>query len=594
MSVDPDTVVGGASRTRNKLSTNVDFTDYDDFQMYLRALADDLFPFPSYQTNQDEILYETLEAFLIDDYLNVIVEGPTGIGKCLTGDTLVHTEDGLKRLQNVNGDDSVAAYDESGVFRTKDVTCRFEKGVKDTIKVTTDRGYEIEGTPEHKVKVLNSEGKMEWKKMGELSEGQYVPLSTMTVGGQTQTLSLPSIDPRYSSQFDGDMEVTEEVANFLGWFVADGNLTQGTVRLTCHKDRAQHMKRMAERAFPTLSPKISDYGNKSAVDIKIFSVELERLLNEVCYDNHGNKTIPDEIFASPVEVRREFIKGLFGGDATVGNAAVSLSTKSSDLATATQRLLQSLGVLTQKREKNQNGYTSYRVHVSGSDLRTFYETIGAFYSTSQCTIEELVEKDSNSNINVLPNMKVPLNNVWEQFKKTDHGQDLTNKSGIIKVMDSYRQDHAGPRKPSREQLTRFLDFMGVESEEEQWLRTLIDMPVQFDNISEISHSEAEVYDLNVCDLHNYVANGFISHNSAINVTVAQVLGEIASKQDTLEAHFDVTLRHLNDGSAFYTTPQSSLRNQLASTRWSAQSVARHRFHTVGAAIWVLALLWPLV
>jgi ATP-dependent DNA helicase DinG len=63
------------------VTSGIDHEDYDDFYNYLKALADDFFPFPGYNQYQDEILYETLEAFLIDDRLNVIIEGPTGIGK---------------------------------------------------------------------------------------------------------------------------------------------------------------------------------------------------------------------------------------------------------------------------------------------------------------------------------------------------------------------------------------------------------------------------------------------------------------------------------------------------------------------------------
>lgn len=53
----------------------------DGFREYLHDLADELFPFPGYREYQDEILYETLEAMFIDRYRNVVIEGPTGIGK---------------------------------------------------------------------------------------------------------------------------------------------------------------------------------------------------------------------------------------------------------------------------------------------------------------------------------------------------------------------------------------------------------------------------------------------------------------------------------------------------------------------------------
>lgn len=71
----------GGSRHRGRLTSGVDHRDYDDFMTYVKAVADTMFPFSGYHDYQDEILYETLEAFLVDDYLNVVVEGPTGIGK---------------------------------------------------------------------------------------------------------------------------------------------------------------------------------------------------------------------------------------------------------------------------------------------------------------------------------------------------------------------------------------------------------------------------------------------------------------------------------------------------------------------------------
>lgn len=77
-----ETSLGGFTQRRStNIQTKIDYEDYDVFKTYLRDLADNLFPFDSYQQYQDEILYETLDAYLIDDYLNVVIEGPTGIGK---------------------------------------------------------------------------------------------------------------------------------------------------------------------------------------------------------------------------------------------------------------------------------------------------------------------------------------------------------------------------------------------------------------------------------------------------------------------------------------------------------------------------------
>lgn len=50
-------------------------------QNYLHDIADELFPFPGYRDHQQEILFEAVDALFLDGYKNVIVDGPTGIGK---------------------------------------------------------------------------------------------------------------------------------------------------------------------------------------------------------------------------------------------------------------------------------------------------------------------------------------------------------------------------------------------------------------------------------------------------------------------------------------------------------------------------------
>jgi ATP-dependent DNA helicase DinG len=63
----------------------IDLSTYErttsGFKNYLHDLSDEKFPFPGYRDYQDEIMYETVEAMFIHGYRNVVIEGPTGIGK---------------------------------------------------------------------------------------------------------------------------------------------------------------------------------------------------------------------------------------------------------------------------------------------------------------------------------------------------------------------------------------------------------------------------------------------------------------------------------------------------------------------------------
>lgn len=93
--------------TKTQQRTDVSLDDYPEdktgFEQYLHDVADDLFPFPGYRDYQDEILYESLTAMFINHYQNVIVDGPTGIGKSPINVTIArvmsHLTGNSRRLQ---------------------------------------------------------------------------------------------------------------------------------------------------------------------------------------------------------------------------------------------------------------------------------------------------------------------------------------------------------------------------------------------------------------------------------------------------------------------------------------------------------------
>jgi ATP-dependent DNA helicase DinG len=89
--------------TATQPGDSVQFSNYaetkDGFREYLKDLGDELFPFPGYREYQDEILYEALEAYFIDGYRNVIVEGPTGIGKSPLNVAIARVFSKLSKIQ---------------------------------------------------------------------------------------------------------------------------------------------------------------------------------------------------------------------------------------------------------------------------------------------------------------------------------------------------------------------------------------------------------------------------------------------------------------------------------------------------------------
>src|SRR5438128_2664935 len=109
------------------------------------------------------------------------VLAPTG---CLVGDILVITDRVLVRLEGLgdpDGDkwqslDTQVATDQGPQKATK----FFVNGAEPVVTVETSRGYRIQGTTTHRIKVVDSDGQWTWRRLSDLRSGDRVP---MMLGG---------------------------------------------------------------------------------------------------------------------------------------------------------------------------------------------------------------------------------------------------------------------------------------------------------------------------------------------------------------------------------------------------------------------------
>lgn len=559
-------------------SDDADPGDEDEAsESHCEKLLDELWPHPDYRNGQQEVMIDCLETLFKEGKDTYILCAPTGFGKCVTPDTLVDTGDGLKRMGELGPDGSVRSFDSDEMsFTTKETREKFDLGVQDTISIETSSGYTVEGTPEHRVKVLNEDGEVAWRRLENVSEGDTVPVNIQkNESGEVRSVKKPvSVEEMaegYSNRLPESVDIDEDVARFLGWFVGDGSIDGGTIEVTCEEGREEAVSDVVREAGFGFDINISDYSGKQAVDIRVSSKELAGLVEELCYVD-GGKRVPSEVLSSPPSVRSAFLNGLFGADGTVNNTHLSYSTSREDLSEDVQQLLRSLGIVSQRREKTgtykDEEYTSWRVVVSGEDVDTFDSEVGEFYSAAKTGYESLVGGERDTNSKTIPNVQGLIQSVWDDFVETDHGLDLHRKSGLPKVIDSYRHDSAGPRKPSHEKVHEILDFMGVESEEADQLRGLADLPVYYDEVETVEPGESRVYDINVEDTHNYVSNGIVSHNSPVGYTLAYAAGLLTrASGDTFEEQCETALSRAKKDFAtesvgYYVTPQNILLNQL--------------------------------
>ncbi len=131
-----------------------------------------------------ERIVERLKEYVRDgDMSHMLFAGPAGVGKCVTGETPVLTDQGVARIEDVVGGVKgfaeptegleVLTFAEDGDFEYVEPSHLFGKTADELVRVETRDGNEQTVTPEHKLLVLGHDG-LEWKPAERLSAGDRV------------------------------------------------------------------------------------------------------------------------------------------------------------------------------------------------------------------------------------------------------------------------------------------------------------------------------------------------------------------------------------------------------------------------------------
>jgi Holliday junction DNA helicase RuvB len=132
---------------------------------------------------------------------HVLLNGPPGLGKCITADSLILTGHGLVPFQSLLPDSMPADSDQPleielyGLNGLESTSHIYANGLGSTRRILTGSGFELEGTPNHPVLVATPTGP-QWKQLRELSTDDYVAIARGTeVYGQAQSTTWMSDRP---------------------------------------------------------------------------------------------------------------------------------------------------------------------------------------------------------------------------------------------------------------------------------------------------------------------------------------------------------------------------------------------------------------
>ncbi|MEK6888596.1 MAG: LAGLIDADG family homing endonuclease [Nanoarchaeota archaeon] len=259
---------------------------------------------------------------------------------CVTGDTKVLTKDGKWLRIDKMLDKKSAIITNTGLINESNIFGSFVTGNKPVYKLTTNSGYEIKLTADHKVFTINR---------------GFIPACELS---KEDRVLIP---PHQVAEIKRVDEKEKTFYQMLGVYLGDGsrNSEEGRgIQLTMHKtdeknilDKfagyvAENYERITHKNTPA-SVQITQTSAKYEVTNTSLISMFSQMINLGLYSHE--KYISEQIFALPLGAQKYVLQGLFTADGTVANYGeksqyVSLDSTSLQLVKDVQIMLLGFGI----------------------------------------------------------------------------------------------------------------------------------------------------------------------------------------------------------------------------------------------------------
>jgi ribonucleoside-diphosphate reductase alpha chain len=290
---------------------------------------------------------------------------------CFTGDSLVHTDKGLVRFDDLMS--RVVAGETFGVY-THDATSKeapadqvvvtspsqyLVTGVNEILKLRFSNGMEIRCTPNHKLFTTNR-GMVPAQEL--TAEDRVKVLNHATpatmAGWSLPVEAVAAAERQRSEQYEAmnlPEKWSEELADYLGWVVGDGCVNARGILTVYGSKEDQEVVLPRHQAFLTRLnggrvPKRADQPN-GTTQLRLTRHALMRFMEALGLGGRApDKKVPSSIMTAPPPVQAAFLRSLFDADGCVslpssgGTRYVGLFSMSLNLVKDVQRLLAANGI----------------------------------------------------------------------------------------------------------------------------------------------------------------------------------------------------------------------------------------------------------
>lgn len=283
---------------------------------------------------------------------------------CLTGDSLVSTNVGLRRIDSLENFEGIKVVSNDGKLHP--ITAWKKQGIKRVYEVEVKQGLSLKMTGDHRVYVLTSAGEFEWKRLDKVDPSNEVLLIKLGMPFSRKRVEIenpykPIVQGRGKNQFGNRLPkkivLTEDMAYLMGYLTSDGNLGSDKKSIhfyTSDNESRKKLESLIERVFnqyPCVYSSIPGFAKKLAYSIRLHSVEVFQALIALGMSTarSRHKEIPWSIFQSPRAVAVSFLRGLYAGDGSIGEGdSTCYSSYSAALIKQVTLLQWAMGIPTNK------------------------------------------------------------------------------------------------------------------------------------------------------------------------------------------------------------------------------------------------------